>query len=218
MTSRHNIKKVNRYILYLISLFVISLGAALSIKANLGTSPLICLPYVSSLILKLSVGTVCFIFNFIFVILQVILLKNDFEKRQFLQIVIGTIFSFFIDFSLMLVNFLNPPNYPSQMLLLLVSCVVIAIGILFEIQTEVVYLPGDGIIVAISEVLKKEFAKVKPFVDTSMVIAAAVLSFVFLGYLAGVREGTIISALIIGPIVRVLKKYLDSYVVRLIDK
>ena len=71
---------------------------------------------------------------------------------------------------------------------------------------------------AISEVLKKEFVKVKPFVDTSMVIAAAVLSFVFLGYLAGVREGTIISALIIGPIVRVLKKYLDSYVGRLIDK
>ena len=78
--------------------------------------------------------------------------------------------------------------------------------------------PGEGIIVAISEVLKKEFVKVKPFVDTSMVIAAAVLSFVFLGYLAGVREGTIISALIIGPIVRVLKKYLDSYVGRLIDK
>ena len=51
-----------------------------------------------------------------------------------------------------------------------------------------------------------------------MVIIAAVLSIVFLGYLAGVREGTIISALIIGPIVKILKKYFDPYVSRLFEK
>ena len=50
-----------------------------------------------------------------------------------------------------------------------------------------------------------------------MVIIAAVLSVVFLGYLAGVREGTIISALIIGPIVKLLQKYLDSYIENLIS-
>ena len=43
-------------------------------------------------------------------------------------------------------------------------------------------------------------------------IFSVLLSFVFLGYLAGVREGTVISAVIIGPIVRVFKKYLDGYV------
>ena len=103
------------------------------------------------------------------------------------------------------------------MLLLLISCVVVAFGVLLEIQTEVVYLPPDGLIVAISKALKKEFGKVKPYIDTSMVIIAATLSVVFLGYLIGVREGTIISALIIGPIVRVLKKYLDSYIEPLIS-
>lgn len=211
------IKKFNRYFLYLLSLFIISFGAAISIKANLGTSPLICLPYVSSLILNLSVGTVCFIFNIVFIALQVLILRGNFERRQFLQIVVGTIFSFFIDFSLMLVSFLNPQDYLSQMVILLISCVVVAFGVLFEIQTEVVYLPADGLIVAISKALKKEFAKIKPFIDTSMVITAAVLSIVFLGYLAGVREGTIISAVIIGPIVRVLKKYLDSYIEPLIN-
>ena len=87
-----------------------------------------------------------------------------------------------------------------------------AFGVLLEIKTEVVYIPGDGFIVAISKALKKEFGKVKPYCDVSFVIIAAVLSFVFLGYLAGVREGTVISAVIIGPIVRFLKKYLDGYV------
>lgn len=212
-----NIKKFNRYWIYLLSLFIISLGASLSIKANLGTSPLICLPYVSSLITKLTVGEVMFVFTLIFILIQVVLLRGDFEKRQYLQLVIGTIFSFFVDFSLMLVDFINPVGYASQMALLLFSCFVVAFGVLLEIQTEIVYLPADGVIVAISKVLKKEFSTVKPFVDTSMVIIAAVLSVVFLGYLAGVREGTIISAVIIGPIVRLLKTHLDKYVLGLIE-
>lgn len=211
------LKKYNRYILYFISLFIISLGASLSIKANLGTSPLICLPYVCSLISKFSVGEVMFAFTLIFIFIQVILLRGDFEKRQYLQLVVGTIFSAFVDFSMMLVGFINPTGYANQMILLLVSCLVVAFGVLLEIQTEIVYLPADGVIVAISKVLKKEFSNVKPFVDTTMVIIAAVLSVVFLGYLAGVREGTVISALIIGPIVRVLKKYLDSSIAKLIE-
>lgn len=211
-------EKINRYLIYLISLFIISLGASLSIKANLGTSPLICLPYVCSLITNLSVGIVIFLFTILFIVIQIALLGKGFEKRQYLQLVIGFIFSFFVDFSLMLVNFINPIGYINQFLLLLFSCLVVAFGVLLEIQTEVVYLPADGVIVAISKVLKKDFPKVKPFVDTSMVIIAAVLSIIFLGYLAGVREGTIISALIIGPIVKILKKYFDPYVSRLFEK
>lgn len=211
-------KKINRYIIYLISLFIISLGASLSIKANLGTSPLICLPYVCSLITNLSVGIVIFLFTILFIVIQIALLGKGFEKRQYLQFIVGSVFSFFVDFSLMIVNFINPIGYINQFLLLLFSCLVVAFGVLLEIQTEVVYLPADGVIVAISKVLKKDFPKVKPFVDTSMVIIAAILSIVFLGYLAGVREGTIISALIIGPIVKILKKYFDSPVSRLFEK
>ncbi|WP_298502553.1 YitT family protein [uncultured Methanobrevibacter sp.] len=210
------LKKFNRYAIYIFSLFLISLGAALSIKANLGTAPLISIPYVCSLISKLSVGTVTFIFNVILISIQIILLRRDFEKRQLLQIVMGTIFSVCIDFSLMLVSFVNPVDYLSQMVVLLVSCVVIAFGVLLEVKTEVVYLPADGFIYAISKVSKREFAKVKPYIDTSMVITAAVLSIVFLGYLAGVREGTVISAIIIGPIVSILKNRLDSSIDNLI--
>lgn len=207
-----NFRKVNRYVIYLVSLFIISLGASLSIKANLGTSPLICIPYVSSLISNLSVGTTSFFFNIILIAIQVILLRSGFERRQYLQIVIGTIFSVFIDFTLILVSFINPVDYVSQFIVLLLSCVVMAFGVLLEIKTEVVFLPGDGFIVAISKVLKREFGKIKPYCDVSFVITAVILSFVFLGYLAGVREGTVISAIIIGPIVRIFKKYFGDYV------
>ena len=212
-----NLKKFNRYVIYLISLFIISLGASLSIKANLGTSPLICIPYVSSLIANLSVGTTSFIFSIILIAIQVILLRSGFERRQFLQIVIGTIFSLFIDVTLMLISFVNPADYISQVMVLLLSCVVMAFGVLLEVKTEVVFIPGDGFIVAIDKVLKREFGRVKPYCDVSFVIIAVILSIVFLGYLAGVREGTVISALIIGPIVRIFKKYVGKYVDSLIE-
>lgn len=209
-------KKFNRYAIYLLSLFLISLGASLSIKANLGTAPLICIPNVCSLISHLSVGTVTFVFNLILIISQILILRSDFEKRQLLQIVMGTIFSVFIDFTLALVSFVNPQDYISQIIVLLISCVVIAWGVLLEIKTEVVYLPADGFIYSISKFLNKEFAKVKPYVDTTMVAIAIVLSFVFLGYLAGVREGTVISAIIIGPIVNFIKGYADPVIDSLI--
>ncbi|MBR3141005.1 MAG: hypothetical protein IKF11_09120 [Methanobrevibacter sp.] len=209
-------KKFNRYAIYLLSLFFISLGASLSIKANLGTAPLICIPNVCSLISHLSVGTVTFVFNMILIISQILILRIDFEKRQLLQIVMGTIFSVFIDFTLALVSFVNPQDYISQIIVLLISCVVIAWGVLLEIKTEVVYLPADGFIYSISKFLNKEFAKVKPYVDTTMVAIAIVLSFVFLGYLAGVREGTVISAIIIGPIVNFIKGYADPVIDSLI--
>ena len=212
-----SLKQFNRYIVYIISLFIISLGASLSIKANLGTSPLICIPYVSSLITNLTVGTTSFIFSIILIAIQVILLRRGFEKRQFLQIVIGTIFSLFIDVTLMMISFINLTDYISQVFILLLSCVVMAFGVLLEVKTEVVFIPGDGFIVAIAKVLKKEFGKVKSYCDVSFVVIAVILSFAFLGYLAGVREGTVISALIIGPIVIIFKKYLGRHVDALIE-
>ena len=213
----YSLKQFNRYIVYIISLFIISLGASLSIKANLGTSPLICIPYVSSLITNLTVGTTSFIFSIILIAIQVILLRRGFEKRQFLQIVIGTIFSLFIDVTLMMISFINLTDYISQVFILLLSCVVMAFGVLLEVKTEVVFIPGDGFIVAIAKVLKKEFGKVKSYCDVSFVVIAVILSFAFLGYLAGVREGTVISALIIGQIVRIFKKYLGRHVDALIE-
>jgi len=212
-----NIVNMKRYSVYLLSLFIISLGASLSIKANLGTSPLICIPYVSSVISNLSVGTTSFVFNLVLVFVQIILLRGDFNKRQYLQIVIGTIFSFFIDLTLMLIRFINPADYLSQLALLLISCVVMAIGVLLEIKTAVVYLPGDGFIVAIALAFEKEFGKIKPYIDTSFVLVAILLSFMFLGYLSGVREGTVISALIIGPMVRILKVHLNYYLDKFLE-
>ena len=51
---------VKRYIIFLIGLFVNSLGVALITKANLGTSPISSIPYVLSLNYPFTLGTLQF--------------------------------------------------------------------------------------------------------------------------------------------------------------
>ena len=165
---------------------------------------------------KFKCGTTSFFFSVLLVIIQIILLKDLFPRIQYFQVVMGLAFSVFMDFSLFLVDFLNLTDYLSQITILLLSCVVIAFGVLLEVKTELVFLPADGFIVAFAKAYKKEFGKIKPFIDVSFVLITIILSIVFLGHLAGVREGTVISAIIIGPIVRLLKKHLGSYIDKMI--
>ena len=58
--------------------------------------------------------------------------------------------------------------------------------------------------------IHSEFGFTKVCFDVSMAVIAAVLSFVFTGHLNGVREGTIIAALLVGFVARVLGKKLAS--------
>lgn len=67
-------------------------------------------------------------------------------------------------------------------------------------------LPGDGAVVAIAEVLKKDFGKVKPFFDLTIVSMGVILSLYYLGHLEGVREGTIFAAIIVGFIIQFYNK------------
>lgn len=82
--------------------------------------------------------------------------------------------------------------------------------IYMEVLADVVMLPGESFVRAIVLTWKTNFGTTKICFDVSMSVIAAVLSFVFAGRLAGVREGTVIAALLVGFIARVLGKKLAS--------
>lgn len=54
-------------------------GVAFSIKAALGTSPISSVPYVTSTISGLSVGTTTIIMNFMFVLIQIAILRKKYD-------------------------------------------------------------------------------------------------------------------------------------------
>ena len=59
-------------------------------------------------------------------------------------------------------------------------------------------LAPEGFTDALAKKLGKEYGSVRVVIDCGLVVMAALLSFLFLGRVIGVREGTIVAALLIG--------------------
>lgn len=71
-------------------------------------------------------------------------------------------------------------------------------------KSLILRLLADGFARAISKVLDKNFGTVKMVTDSSQAALAIIFGLVFLGKLVGVREGTVIGALLIGNFVKLI--------------
>jgi len=200
---------VKRILVLFLGLFIMAFGVALSIKANLGTSPISSAPFVYSLSFPVSMGVLTIIMHAAFILLQMLILRKEYHPIQLLQLPVALLFGVFTDLTLSLVSArAYVANYHLQWLLCLASAVIIAFGVFLEVKAKVTYLAGEGLILAISKAFKLEFGKVKIFFDITLVLIAIASSFAFLHSLQGVREGTVASALLVGSFVRLFNKKL----------
>lgn len=189
---------IERYATLVVALFCMSLGIALSIHAALGITPISCPPYVLSLGLRPSVGQFTIAMHVIMVLLQVVLLRKDFPKIQYLQLAMAFIFGFFIDIAVWLTAWMVPQSYVGQLVLVVVGAGVLAFGISLEVIANVMFIAGEGLTLALSKVLKKPFGHLKIGFDCTLIAISLVFSWILFGEIRGVREGTIISALLVG--------------------
>lgn len=201
-------EKLKRYLIFLVGLFVNSLGVSLITKANLGTSPISSIPYVLSLNFPFTLGNFTIFFSIFLIVLQLIILRKNFKLEHILQIPASIIFGYFIDLTMILFSWVNPEAYIMKIVYLLIGCLILGVGVYMEVLADVVMLPGESFVRAIVLTWKTNFGTTKICFDVSMSVIAAVLSFVFAGRLAGVREGTVIAALLVGFIARLIGKKL----------
>ena len=201
-------EKLKRYLIFLVGLFVNSLGVSLITKANLGTSPISSIPYVLSLNFPFTLGNFTIFFSIFLIVLQLIILRKNFKLEHILQIPVSIIFGYFIDLTMILFSWVNPEAYIMKIVYLLIGCLILGVGVYMEVLADVVMLPGESFVRAIVLTWKTNFGITKICFDVSMSVIAAVLSFVFAGRLAGVREGTVIAALLVGFIARLIGKKL----------
>lgn len=192
-----------RCIILVLGLFILALGISLSIKANLGTSPISCVPYIYSLGFYPTMGELTIALNVLFVFLQIGLLGKKFPFIQLLQIPLAFVFGFFTDFTIALVSskdFIS--NYLFQQFILMLSIALIAFGVFLETKANVIYLAGDGAVVTISKTFHKELGKTKVYFDCCLVAIGFASSFLLIHDLKGIREGTLISALLVGAFIK----------------
>ena len=197
---------LKRFLLLITGLLIMSFGVSLSTKADLGTSPISCVPFVLQLGLPLSMGLITFIMNAIFVLLQILLLRSKFQIFQLLQLVVAGIFSLFTDITMHIVSGIEVTSYAFQWGLCFISITLIAIGVSMQVSANLVMMAGEGLIAAIAQIVRKDFGKVKVAFDIILVLCGVFISFFMLHSIVGVREGTVAAALLVGTIVRYILK------------
>lgn len=191
-----------RLMTLLLGLSLLSFGVALSIRSNLGTSPISSVPYVFSYIFPLSVGVLTIISHIIFIFMQMIILGKQFQMIQWLQLLVGIVLGVFIDIAIWLTAFMDIQQYVYQIAVSLISCVITAIGVILQIKARLIYLAAEGLYQAFAIRFHKNYGTVKTYGDVILVAFAAISSYLVLHQLIGIREGTIISAILIGTLIR----------------
>ena len=182
-----------------------SLGIAVAIRADLGTSPIAALPTVLSFATPISVGIYVILLNLIFFLVQPLVLRSKFERFQLIQIPITFAFGLMLDLGVYLTQWITPASYLAQWGWTLVSVVLMAIGVYVETQPRLAYLPGNGVLVAVAMVQNKlSFGTVKILLDALLLAIAVAASLVLFNGLEGVGEGTVFAALGVGMLLRLI--------------
>lgn len=200
---------IKRGVVYLLGLFTVALGVSISKMSDLGVSPVNSIPNVISEILQTDMGlcTTCVFIGFIFV--QMLILRKDFKMIYFLQIICSVIFGFFVSITNRLTSELLPGcgSYGMKIVYVLISIFFVALGILLYLEADILSLPGEGVMQAVSKKTGIQVSTAKLIFDWTVVAIAAVLSLIFMKGLVGVREGTVLAAVGVGVCLKVLNRF-----------
>ena len=194
---------LQRLFLYLVGMLLVAVGVAWSIRSGLGISPVTSLPYVLSLVSGLDLAVAVVLVYLVFVGIQFLLEPKAFRVYHLLEVVVAVLFGAFTDISKWMINQIPLPelNYLVRLLLLAVSMVLIAIGVVLYVNTHLIPMAMEGMQAAFAQRFHKEFGHMKIIVD----LLAVALSLVCTHTLVGIREGTVISAIVIGKIVHLIQ-------------
>jgi uncharacterized membrane protein YczE len=211
MKNKHFIK---RCLLLALGLLIMAYGVSLSIKAGLGTSPISSLPYTISQLSPLSVGVATIAMHCSLILLQIILLRRNYSIIQLMQLPVALLFGYLTDFSLATIQHLTPNTYIEQWVYCLLGILLVGVGVSCEVNANVIPLAGEGFILAVCKTFSLPFPSIKVCFDCTLVALSCILGFVFQGKLIGVREGTIVAALLVGIVAKHITKWIIGPLVK----
>lgn len=199
---------VNRYAVFIVGLYFLSLGIVLIVRSALGSTPVTSVNYVISLFTPLSLGTCTLIFNILLIASELYLVGRGGTRREILEIMLQLPFSFVfsvcIDFNMALTANVVPTNYLMSLALLAIGCVIQAFGVVLELKPRVVMMSAEAFVKYVSVRYNKDFGRVKVGFDVTLVCMAIALSLIMMHRVEGVREGSVIAASVTGFIVTFL--------------
>ena len=210
------VEYTKRFLLYFISVFFIGLGIAFSLKSELGISPISSFPNVLSIQFKaFTIGNWLIVENCVFVLIQILVLRKNFKPFQMLQLPLSFIFGYFTAFGVWITTNIVPETYITKLLCLIVGIIILGLGISIGLIAAVIMNPGEAVVKVLADVTKIKFGNMKIIVDSSCVLIAVIFSLIFFGKLVGIREGTVITMLLVGTAVKLIKPIVTKPIIKL---
>ena len=205
--GRRSSNIVVRCIIYFFGLLIMTLGVAVSVKSDLGVSPVSSIPYTMTCVWGIEMGKATIFFHAALVLVQVILLRRKFQLKNLLQIPVGVLFGYMTTFSNHLMTFLpDPGNIYIRLGMVVISTVLVAIGLFFYVPADIIPLAGEGVMLAISKVSDKAFSTVKIAFDVTMVVISLITCLILIHSLGSVGIGTVIAAVMVGMVLKLITK------------
>ena len=188
-----------RVLLYMFGLFILAIGVSFAVRSNLGVSPVQSMPLVLTYITGLSMGVCVFLIFSAYTLAQIPILGRKFQWYQLAQVPAALVFGYLVDLTQFLLGDFHIPTYFGQLAKLAIGVFLIANGIILHMRPKLINQPPDALVAAVATKTKSgAFYRAKIGTDLTLVAVSALLSFVFLGGLYGLREGTVIAAVMIG--------------------
>jgi uncharacterized membrane protein YczE len=197
---------MKRLFFYFVGLNLIAVAVVLNIRYDFGVAAFSSVMYAISEIYHISLGTASIICYLLFVLAQCILSKKI-TVTYLLEIPLSFAFGLLTDLYDMIVPAIECPIF-LRALLFTLTMFVTAMGVYLCVKTDVVLTPTDGIVKTISEVFSVAFSAVKNTFDILLVISSVVLCLANHTQLYGIGVGTVLSALLLGRIIKIYERFL----------
>lgn len=210
-------KIVRKAVLYIIGMFILALGISFSVKSAFGVSPVTSVAFVMARLMSITLGVATIILYVIYVGAQYLLLRKKFPLKYLLQIPVSFIFGYFTDFTTFLISPIHATGYFLRAVCLVVGIMCVALGVKFYLRSEIVPVPGDGIMLAIAQVTKMPVPRTKIIFDCSSAALSIIVSLLVYRDIWGIGIGTIVAALGTGQMLKVFGLLLDKKITLFLD-
>ncbi len=178
-------------------------------------SPISSCPFVLyKFIPKISLGTWVLLWNVLFAILEIPVAGKNYKLYKLTQIPLAFLLGAFTDFVKYLLNPIEANQYPFRLICVFVGIAFTALGVYLSVKAKLIMNGPEAFLHSLSERAGVAFGNLKMAFDISNVVLAGVLSLILFKKLVGMREGTILAAVLTGVLVNLYAKLFEKRSIR----
>ncbi len=190
----------------ILGILLVYAAVAFAIKASIGVLPVDAAITSIATLIGMKVGTFSMLFHGSFFVGQIIIEGKNFRKTEFLQLLYitlgGSVLNFFLYTVLQNVVF---TAYPVRLIVCVLAFAVSAFGCTMVLETHLMRTPMEGCIQLIAERIGMTMGRLRQIIDIVLVVISVAITLIF-GVEWTLREGTVIAALLFGPMMDFWKK------------